>query len=309
MEQPNWSKETPYCIYKHTSPSGKIYIGQTSKKNLNERWCSGGGYKKCSIFSAAIEKYGWENFEHEILECNLTKDEADLLEVFYIAQAKNLGISYNVLDGGSKLTQDDKLRISESLKGRYAGKNNPMYGTISPIRDKIRIWKDSGEMFVTVDELDSYILNGWMRGLSDESKQKLRNQFLGRVWIKKDGVTKQVTRLDAEALLNDGWKVGRISNERWCKPKSNDTKQKISTKNSGGIYINDGKSCKHISHDQLDIYLKKGWVIGQLKPSKNRFSEKMKGRVFIHKDDVQKMVSKLDVDDYLIDGWKLGRNK
>lgn len=55
-------------IYCYTSPSGKKYIGQT-KTTLKERAKKNGkGYKGCKAFNLAIEKYGWENFEVEILE-------------------------------------------------------------------------------------------------------------------------------------------------------------------------------------------------------------------------------------------------
>ena len=37
--------EKKYKIYKHTSPSGKVYIGQTSQDNPVQRWKNGGkGY-------------------------------------------------------------------------------------------------------------------------------------------------------------------------------------------------------------------------------------------------------------------------
>ena len=35
-----------YYVYKHTSPSGKVYIGITSKHPPERRWANGNGYKK-----------------------------------------------------------------------------------------------------------------------------------------------------------------------------------------------------------------------------------------------------------------------
>jgi hypothetical protein len=37
-----------------------------------------------SIFGKAIQKYGWENFSHEILAEKLTQSEANELEKYYI---------------------------------------------------------------------------------------------------------------------------------------------------------------------------------------------------------------------------------
>lgn len=36
-------EENKYCIYRHTCPSGKVYIGQTKKKP-RDRWANGRGY-------------------------------------------------------------------------------------------------------------------------------------------------------------------------------------------------------------------------------------------------------------------------
>ena len=46
-----------YCVYKHTSPSNKVYIGIT-KRNPLTRWNAGFGYKTQVYFWRAIVKYG-----------------------------------------------------------------------------------------------------------------------------------------------------------------------------------------------------------------------------------------------------------
>ncbi len=68
-----------YIVYKHTSPTGKIYIGIT--KNLpNARWNEGAGYETQKKFYKAIQTYGWINFKHEIIAAGLTEAEAKRLE-------------------------------------------------------------------------------------------------------------------------------------------------------------------------------------------------------------------------------------
>ena len=49
-----------YTVYKHITPSGKVYIGITSIKP-DKRWNRGKGYKDNIYFSNAINKYGWDN--------------------------------------------------------------------------------------------------------------------------------------------------------------------------------------------------------------------------------------------------------
>lgn len=104
-----------WCVYKHTSPSGKVYIGISS--NISIRW-SRSGFRYTtynSIFKRAIEKYGWNNIEHKILFDNLTKEKAVQLEIDLIRHYKNLGISYNITDGGEGTLG---RKVSEKTKGR-----------------------------------------------------------------------------------------------------------------------------------------------------------------------------------------------
>ena len=94
-----------YCVYKHTSPSGKSYIGITNQRP-ERRWRGGAGYIQRdgnpTPFERAITKYGWDNFTHEILDCNLTKEEACEMERAYIKELKTQDrrYGYNVLAGG-----------------------------------------------------------------------------------------------------------------------------------------------------------------------------------------------------------------
>lgn len=114
-----------YCVYKHTNNiTNRVYIGITSQNPL-KRWDNGNGYKQCSLFYNAILKYGWDNFKHEILFDNLSKEEAETKEVeliaFYKSNQRKCG--YNLAKGGNctgkeQLTEEHKKKISEKMRGR-----------------------------------------------------------------------------------------------------------------------------------------------------------------------------------------------
>ena len=72
-------KNNKWCVYKHTSPSKGVYI-RITKQNPVIRWSNGSGYKRNPYFYKAIQKYGWDNFKHEILFSNLTQEEAERYE-------------------------------------------------------------------------------------------------------------------------------------------------------------------------------------------------------------------------------------
>lgn len=116
-----------YTVYKHTTPSWKVYIGITGQKP-EKRWKNGNGYKDNEHFYRAILKYGWENIKHEIVQNGLTKQQACDLEIELIAKydATNPKHGYNNTMGGEANipSKEARKKMSEALKGA----NNPMYG-------------------------------------------------------------------------------------------------------------------------------------------------------------------------------------
>lgn len=102
-----------YCVYKHTSPNGKCYIGIT-KQTLERRSQNGEGYSTQRVFYNAIKKYGWNNFKHEILEDNLTHNEACEREIYYISMFKSnqSKYGYNTTSGGDGC-RDRGIKIAQ----------------------------------------------------------------------------------------------------------------------------------------------------------------------------------------------------
>lgn len=106
-----------YSVYIHISSSNKYYVGITKLKPI-ERWgCHGQMYKKQAFYNA-IKKYGWDNFQHEIIAQHLTKDEACNMEKSLIKALGSNGINgYNQDEGG---TYEYKSR--KNLVGNTIGK-------------------------------------------------------------------------------------------------------------------------------------------------------------------------------------------
>ena len=92
-----------YLIYKHTNKvNGKCYIGQTCEvNNPASRWRSGTGYARQPKFYRAIKKYGWEMFEHSILEYCQSQAQANFRECYWIAHFDSVNKGYNSSTGGS----------------------------------------------------------------------------------------------------------------------------------------------------------------------------------------------------------------
>ena len=119
-----------YTVYKHQNKiNGKVYIGITMQKP-EKRWGNNGvNYKTSPHFYAAIQKYGWDNFNHDILFENLTHDEACLKEQELIKyyDSMNREFGYNSTSGGDIfiMNEETKQKISQSMRGNTNGLGHP----------------------------------------------------------------------------------------------------------------------------------------------------------------------------------------
>lgn len=163
------TEDKKWCVYMHTNKiNNKVYVGITSR-NPKERWGNNGNHytkDKQPVFYNAIQKYGWDGFEHIIFAENLTEFEAKQMEIILIAlyktnccKYKNPELGYNMTDGGDGTvgrlcTEETKKKISEKAKGRkftpelkqkysilFSEEGNPFYGKTHTEETKILLSK------------------------------------------------------------------------------------------------------------------------------------------------------------------------
>lgn len=119
-----------YTVYQHKNKiNGKMYFGITSRKPI-ERWGNNGNnYKSTPHFYSAIQKYGWDNFEHNIIYENLTKEEACDIEQMLIKEyhTQDREYGYNILEGGqaSQLPTEVRKKMSKAMMGNQNGLGHP----------------------------------------------------------------------------------------------------------------------------------------------------------------------------------------
>lgn len=92
-------EERKWCVYVHINKvNGKKYVGITSRKPKT-RWGNGQDY--AGYFRNAIQKYGWDNFEHIVVCTNKTEKEAKNIEKYLIKKWNTKKPNgYNCTDGG-----------------------------------------------------------------------------------------------------------------------------------------------------------------------------------------------------------------
>lgn len=135
--------EKDYVVYEHVFPNNKKYIGITCRP-LKQRFKNGYGYVHNKHMMNAIKKYGWKNVKHNILAKNLSKSEAETLEIKLIKKYNltNRLNGYNIELGGKGAN-----RINEEtraiLREKCSGKNNARYGVevSKETRQKMRLAK------------------------------------------------------------------------------------------------------------------------------------------------------------------------
>lgn len=116
-----------FIVYMHRNKvNGRVYIGMTCQPE--RRW-NPYSYRRCPSFFQAIQKYGWDNFDHIILADGLTKEEAQKIEIEQIIahDSRNREHGYNLAQGGEcnmagyKFTDEQKANLSKIRKGKGKG--------------------------------------------------------------------------------------------------------------------------------------------------------------------------------------------
>lgn len=110
-------------IYKITSPSGKVYIGQSIdiKKRLRAYRYPEQVIKQRKLYNS-LNKYGYEKHKFEIvMQCDIEK--LDEMEIFYIDAYNTFNTKHGLNCNHGGLSQaihseETKRRRSESLKGK-----------------------------------------------------------------------------------------------------------------------------------------------------------------------------------------------
>lgn len=179
--------ENKWQVYIHINKiNNKKYVGITSETDPNKRWKNGLGYKK-QYFYKAIQKYGWNNFQHKILFKNLTEEQAKQKEVELIAlyNTNNNLYGYNQTPGGDYIpekTNELKLKISNSLK-KY-------YQTDKGKKERIKISKQQKEYYSTHENFfkGKKHSNKTKKIMSEKAKQRKPNHSIAIQMFDENGI-------------------------------------------------------------------------------------------------------------------------
>lgn len=283
-------KNAKFSVYEHVSPDGKRYVGITSKP-VHQRWLGGIGYKDNAHFWNAIQKYGWDNFEHNVIASSLSLIEACNLEVELIAKYDliNPDNGYNHTTGGNWSSPDEATRkkLSESIK---RSRNRP------EVRAKM-----------------SASLKG--HPVSAETRRKLSEANKGRKLTEEQCAARRGRKLSPEQVAKmkgrPNWikgltaetdeRVRRLAEKSRGRKHTKEARENMSRKQKARFangfapkWINNGQIEKQIQRNEP---VPAGYELGRLSIL----------NTYIFKGEISKKIRKEDLDDYIKQGWQLGR--
>lgn len=235
-----------FTVYMHIAPNGKKYIGITQQVP-EKRWGKGRYYLKNNHFTNAIQKYGWENFEHNILFEHLTKKEAEQkeIELIFFYKTNHPKFGYNIANGGNSVgmhSKETKEKISKNNSKYWKGKKIP---------------KETIEKMLQTKKERGYIK-------TNEEKQQKRKEYKKRYYLEhrvlKSRKKKIFTEKDRKQMSENAKKLWKnIDDEKrkkilsnlktdgsyWLgKHRSEETKEKLRQANLGKKYSEETKRKK-----------------------------------------------------------------
>lgn len=200
-------KEKKYKIYIHRDIEGKVfYVGCTKDKHRpNRKYGIGSKNPKRTIewYNRCLNK-----FTYTIVADNLTQELAYELEEFLITQYGRIGFDVDGIlvnktlggkgSNGIKRTDEYKIKISKSNKGKLKGDKNPFYGKkhSQESLNKIREY-NKGKKLSEQTKIKISLSN---RGSKNKNSKKVICKLTNKIWdcisdcARENGINKNTLR-------------------------------------------------------------------------------------------------------------------
>lgn len=253
-----------------------------------------------------IKENGHKCFSKTILQYYNTREELlDAEEKLVTPELLKDEFCLNLLKGGGTLdttgfsvSDETKKILSERFKGRKR----------------------------TKDSIEKMITTRRARGTdkhTDETKEKIRKNKIGRIPIVKDGTQKSVRKDEINEYLKNGWVTGytaerniKVSkskmgnkNPNFGKHWGQEQKEKmITTKKERGTNFHSEETKRKLA-ELNRLHAKDPEFRRKLSEATKGVNTWSKERKFINKNGIEKSVNLTEINKYLSDGWALGRNK
>lgn len=179
-----------WIIYMYTFPNGKRYIGKTHRTLEQRQGSNFNGYKTCTVLWKAIQKYGIDNIQQEILfEADMTNESATRFEQICILLFK---------------TNCNKFR-------------NPMYGyNLTDGGEGLNGWKpDEERLAILRKQMAEFHKQRIGVPISEESREKMRKAKLGKKQKPRSQETKEkISRANSRENMSEETRIRRSESKK-----------------------------------------------------------------------------------------------
>lgn len=203
-------------IYKITSPSGKIYIGQSVDILNRVKSYRTANCKYQRLLYNSIKKYGWDNHNFEIV-CITDESQLDSLEVYYInlynSFDSNNGL--NLSHGGKafrKHSMESRKKMSETRKGRTLSEER---------KEKLRGKRGKQKNKRTLEHRQKL-----SKPKTEETKNKIRQAHLGKKLSEETKLKISNSKKNLSEEVKNKWRVP------WSQARR-DAQKKVKTNKNG----------------------------------------------------------------------------
>ena len=246
--------------------NNKKYVGCSidiiKRWDTHEKLSNAGLFRK---FYNAIRKYGVANFKKEIVElCPIDKKILKNREEFYIDLYDTIKTGYNIEKQYNTITfHPDSERICKQISDKA----------------KLRKWINNGNKNITVcpEKIDEYLNIGWHLGrlkFTEDHKKELSISHKGyklttkqkQAWCggrKHSQDTKDNMSKNLQGRYSYEWYIEKYGSDKGIN-KYREHHNKSANTQRGKIIINNTHENKKIYKEELEQFIKLGWMKGRL---------------------------------------------
>lgn len=208
-------------IYKWTSPTGRIYVGQSKNLKQRKEWYLGGGVEKSTMskLKRSFKKYGIENHVFDIIEyCSV--EQLNEREIYW-------GLHYNTLEEGLNcklgeqnciFSKNTKNKMSKAKKGKSLTQQHQKNRekSLQKYWNNLKIEREAKKInkikYIPTEEHRKKLSKS-KKGKTihtEESKQKIReygkNRDLTKMWkIASKARSKSILQYDSQNNFIKEW--------------------------------------------------------------------------------------------------------
>lgn len=156
-------------IYKITSPSNKIYIGQTTDIKKRITYYKNNHCKSQKILHKSIEKYGWDQHVMEVIKETDNVEDLNRLEIEYIEIYKLNKI---------KCPESNGMNLSDGGEGNRGPKSESWKNKMKDVWDSIEYQEKMKTIHQSSEWKEMCRSRQLGKKLSEDTKEKMRKKWL-----------------------------------------------------------------------------------------------------------------------------------